>query len=257
MKITLKQMVQAGLHFGHRTQKWNPKMAPYIYRKQDGIHIIDCVKTYFYLQSVSKTLTKLASQGKTFLFIGTKKEATSLVAKTALICESFFVNQRWLGGMLTNWNTMKKSIARLNEFDLPEWQKKWKQLDKKEAAIIKKEKDRLERYLGGLKNMVSIPDVAIIVGQVEEMNAVRECQKLGIRSVTILDTNCDPTLADLFIPANDDSVASLELILTALSEAIKDGRKVFKEKNINGLSQQAKFKKEGFRRTKIFKTRKG
>ena len=159
--------------------------------------------------------------------------------------------------MLTNWNTMKKSIARLNEFDLPEWQKKWKQLDKKEAAIIKKEKDRLERYLGGLKNMVAIPDVAIIVGQAEEMNAVRECQKLGIRSVTILDTNCDPTLADLFIPANDDSVASLELILTALSEAIKDGRKVFKEKNTNGLSQKVKFKKEGFRKTKTFKTRKG
>lgn len=221
MITKIDEMVKTGVHFGHQAKKWNPKMAPYIYAEKNGIHIIDLIQTYFFLKNTVKFLTSEASQGKTFLFVGTKKQASRLIAKVALSCNSFYVNQRWLGGMLTNWKTIKTSIEKLNELqnlDLSNY-------SKKEIANFKKEKERLQKYLGGLKNMTSIPDVVIIVGQPEEINAVRECQKLGLRSVTILDTDCDPTLADLFVPANDDSVASLQFVLTEFVEAIKKGQK--------------------------------
>jgi small subunit ribosomal protein S2 len=200
-------------------------MAPYIYAEKNGIHIIDLVQTYFFLKKASTFLTSEAAQGKTFLFVGTKKQASRLIAKVALNCDSFYVNQRWLGGMLTNWRTIKTSIEKLNQLQSLEVSK----YSKKEIANLRKEKERLQKYLGGLKTMTSIPDVVIIIGQPEEINAVRECQKLGLRSITILDTDCDPTLADLFVPANDDSVASLQIILTEFVEAIKKGQKQFQE----------------------------
>nr|YP_009106176.1 ribosomal protein S2 [Binuclearia lauterbornii]AIT95051.1 ribosomal protein S2 [Binuclearia lauterbornii] len=230
MMTTIDEMVKTGMHFGHQAKKWNPKMAPYIYAERNGIHIIDLIQTYFYLKKVCKFLTENSAKGKTFLFVGTKKQASRLIAKTALNCNSFFVNQRWLGGMLTNWKTIKTSIDKLNELQ----KKDLDNFPKKEAANLKKEKERLQKYLGGLKNMTSIPDVVIIIGQPEELNAVYECQKLGLRSITILDTNCDPTLADLFIPANDDSVASIQLILTEFLEAIKKGEKQYKENKRKG-----------------------
>lgn len=225
MITKIDEMVKTGVHFGHQAKKWNPKMAPYIYAEKNGIHIIDLIQTYFFLKKASSFLTTEAAQGKTFLFVGTKKQASRLIAKIALNCDSFFVNQRWLGGMLTNWRTIKTSIEKLNQLqnlDLSNY-------SKKEIANFTKEKERLQKYLGGLKNMTSIPDVVIIVGQPEEINAVRECQKLGLRSVTILDTDCDPTLADLFVPANDDSVASLQLILNEFVDSIKKGQKQFQE----------------------------
>ena len=230
MITTIDEMVKTGMHFGHQAKKWNPKMAPYIYAERNGIHIIDLIQTYFYLKKVCKFLTENSAKGKTFLFVGTKKQASRLIAKTALNCNSFFVNQRWLGGMLTNWKTIKTSIDKLNELQ----KRDLDNLPKKEAANLKKEKERLQKYLGGLKNMTSIPDVVIIIGQPEELNAVYECQKLGLRSITILDTDCDPTLADLFIPANDDSVASIQLILTEFLEAIKRGEKQYKENKRKG-----------------------
>lgn len=217
----IDEMVKTGVHFGHQAKKWNPKMAPFIYAEKNGIHIIDLIQTYFFLKNTRNFLTNQAAQGKTFLFVGTKKQASRLIAKVALSCNSFYVNQRWLGGMLTNWKTIKTSIEKLNQLqnlDLSNY-------SKKEIANFRKEKERLQKYLAGLKNMASIPDVVIIVGQPDEINAVRECQKLGLRSVTILDTDCDPTLADLFVPANDDSVASLQLILTEFVEAIQKGQK--------------------------------
>jgi len=226
MITKIDEMVKTGVHFGHQAKKWNPKMAPYIYAEKNGIHIIDLIQTYFFLKSTANFLTSEASQGKTFLFVGTKKQASRLIAKVALSCDSFYVNQRWLGGMLTNWKTIKTSIKKLNELQTLDFSK----YSKKEVANFKKEKERLQKYLGGLKNMATIPDVVIIVGQPDEINAVRECQKLGLRSVTILDTDCDPTLADLFVPANDDSVASLQLILSEFVEAITRGQKQFIEK---------------------------
>lgn len=221
----IDEMVRTGVHFGHQVRKWNPKMAPFIYAEKNGIHIIDLIQTYLFLKKASQFLTKQASEGKTFLFVGTKKQASRLIAKTALNCDSFYVNQRWLGGTLTNWQTITTSIDKLNRLQ----NLKIKNLSKKEIANLKKQKDKLEKYLGGLKKMTSLPDVVIIVGQPEEINVVRECQKLGLRSVTLLDTDCDPSLTDFFVPANDDSIASLQFILTHFLEAIKKGQKQYQE----------------------------
>ncbi len=241
---SIDEMAQVGMHFGHQTRKWNPKMAPYIYAERNGMHIIDLIQTYEILKKVSKFLIESASQGKTFLFVGTKKPAIRLIAETALQCDSFYVNQRWLGGMLTNWKTIKTSIAKLNDLESQEKRGGFENLPKKEGATCKKEKERLQKYLGGLKKMFAIPDVVIIVGQPEEINAVRECQKLGIRSITLLDTDCDPSLADLFVPTNDDSVTSLRLLLTSFLEDIQKGQKQFKERPIQKKSLP--FKKRVF-----------
>lgn len=229
MAITIDEMVEMGLHFGHQARKWNPRMAPYIYTKRNGVHIIDLIQTCSHINQVSRFLTESASCGKTFLFVGTKKQAAGLIEKIATDTNSFYVNERWLGGMLTNWETMKLSIAKLNALEAQEKGGSLAKLPKKEAALCKKQKERLEKYLGGVKNMKLVPDIVVIVGQPEEMNAVRECKKLGLRSITILDTNCDPTAADLFVPANDDSVPSLRFLLKAFREAILKGQKLFLE----------------------------
>lgn len=245
MIINIDEMLKNGVHFGHQSKKWNPKMAPYIYAEKNGIHIIDLVQTYFFLKKVSNFLINEAAQGKTFLFVGTKKQASRLIAKVALNCDSFYINQRWLGGMLTNWKTIKISIEKLNQLQ----NLQLTNYSKKEIANLKKEKEQLQKYLGGLKNMTSIPDVVIIIGQPEELNAVRECKKLGLRSVTILDTDCDPTLADLFVPANDDSVASLQIILNQFVDSIKKGQKKYQE------SQRKRNTKFSNKRNKIFENR--
>jgi small subunit ribosomal protein S2 len=234
MTTTIEEMVKAGMHFGHQVRKWNPKMAPYIYAERNGNHIIDLIQTFSHLKKVSEFLTNSAVENKKFLFVGTKKQATRLIEKTAIQCDSFFVNERWLGGMLTNWKTIKSSINKLNKLQMQEKYGNLSTLPKKEAALAKKENERLQKYLGGLKKMSSLPDVVIIIGQLEEMNAVLECRKLGIRSITILDTDCNPTLADLFIPANDDSVASLTILLREFLEAIQTGQKIYQEKQKKG-----------------------
>ena len=240
MVITIDEMVQMGLHFGHHARKWNPKMAPYIHSKRNGVHIIDLIQTYFYLKKASQFLTESAAQGKTFLFVGTKKQATRLISKAAIESQSFYINQRWLGGMLSNWDTMKTSITRLNELEMHEKYGGFEKLPKKEAALLRKQKERLEKYLGGVKKMGWIPDILIIVGQPDEMNAVRECRKLGRRSLTILDTDCDPSLADLFIPANDDSVPSLTFLLNSFVEAIGKGRTLFEERREEIASRRSR-----------------
>lgn len=230
MVTSINEMVKAEMHFGHHTRKWNPKMTPYIYAKRNGIYVIDLIQTYYHLQKVSKFLTEAASQGKKFLFIGTKKQASKLVAQAALQCDSHFVNQRWLGGMLTNWKTIKASIQQLNEIEVREKNKEFIALPKKQAATYKKRKEKLAKYLSGLQTMTSIPDVVIIIGQVEEINAVKECEKLNLRTVTILDTDCNPMLADLFVPANDDSVSSIKILLNEFMQSILAGQKIYKEK---------------------------
>lgn len=230
MVTSINEMVKAEMHFGHHTRKWNPKMTPYIYAKRNGIYVIDLIQTYYHLQKVSKFLTEAASQGKKFLFIGTKKQASKLVAQAALQCDSHFVNQRWLGGMLTNWKTIKASIQQLNEIEVREKNKEFLALPKKQAATYKKRKEKLAKYLSGLQTMTSIPDVVIIIGQVEEINAVKECEKLNLRTVTILDTDCNPMLADLFVPANDDSVSSIKILLNEFMQSILAGQKIYKEK---------------------------
>jgi small subunit ribosomal protein S2 len=229
-KQAIKKMVCAGMHFGHQTKNWNPKMDPYIYTARNGIHIIDLIQTYTQFKKVCSFLISSATQGKTFLFVGTKKQGARLIAKAAKRCDSYYVNQRWLGGMLTNWKTIKTSLDKLIELEKQELNGEFLNYSKKEAANLIKEKERLQKYLGGLKGMKKLPDVVIIVGQTEEIHAVYECKKLGITSVTILDTDCDPSLADLFISANDDSIASLQFLLTGFLEAIQKGKTKLTEK---------------------------
>ena len=238
-KIKLEEMIQSGMHFGHFTREWNPRMTPYIYGERNGRHIIDLVQTHYLLNEVLNFIEKSASQGKTFLFIGTKKQAAPLISEAALGCNSYYVNQRWLGGMLTNWQTIQKSIRKLKDYRLAEENGDWDLLKKQEVAKKRREQQRLEKYLGGLENMPTRPDVVIIIGQPEEIHAVRECRQLGIPTITLLDSNCDPTIADWFVPMNDDSVSGLRLILNAFENSIKIGQDKFNEMQ---LAKEAKRK---------------
>lgn len=229
MTTTLEEMVQLGLHLGHQARKWNPKMAPYIYDKRNGTHIIDIVQTVSQLKEISTFLTKAASENKTFLFVGTKKQISQIVKEAALDCQSYYLTQRWLGGMLTNWQTMKTSIARLTELKVLQKYGYLDKMPKKQAALLRKQLERLDTYLGGVESMKRIPDVVIIIGQPDERNAVLECKKLGIPTVTILDTDCDPSLADFFVPANDDSPGAVNFLLQKFGDAIREGQQMAQE----------------------------
>lgn len=253
--IPIEELLEAGVHFGHRVNKWNPKMAPYIFGERNGVHIIDLIQTLGYLEEAYTFLTKYQSPrrgstpgasalGNKVLFVGTKKQVSSIIQKQAENCNAHYVNHRWLGGLLTNWKTMKLCVNKLNTLKAEHFGSIGTSdsgtTTKKERAILKKQYDKLTKFYGGIQNMSEIPEIVIIVGQDVEMNAVQECQKLAMtrssttgnsgaktsgasalpRTITILDTNCDPSMADLFIPANDDSTKSVELILSKLAEAI-------------------------------------
>jgi len=222
--ISLSQLLEAGVHFGHKAYRWNPKMFPYIYSEVNNIHILDLVQSASLLKEANGYLESAASQGKTFLFIGTKRQASTLIAQEAKRCDSYYVNHRWLGGMLTNWVTLKNRIERLKDLEQQEANETFSLLTKKEAALRRKELDKLRRHLNGIKTMSQLPDVAIIVDQKREITAIRECRKLGIPIVSILDTNCDPDLIDIPIPGNDDAVRSIKLILKNLTDSILAGK---------------------------------
>jgi len=218
--ITLSQLLEAGVHFGHKAYRWNPKMFPYIYSEVNNIHILDLVQSATLLKKANSYLQFAASQGKTFLFVGTKRQASTLIAQEAIRCDSYYVNHRWLGGMLTNWITLKDRIKRLKTLEQQEADNTFNLLTKKEASLRRKELDKLRRHLGGIKNMEKLPDIAIIIDQKREITAIRECRKLGIPIISILDTNCDPDLVDIPIPGNDDAVRSIKLILQSLTDSI-------------------------------------
>jgi len=249
-QIKLEEMIQSGMHFGHFTREWNPRMAPYIYGERNGRHILDLVQSNYLHSKVLRFLEDSAAKGKTFLFVGTKKQAAPLIAKAALASNSYYVNQRWLGGMLTNWRTIQKSLRKLQDYRQAEERGDWNLLKKQEVARKKREQQRLEKYLGGLENMTKLPGVVIIIGQPEEIHAVHECRQLGIPTVTLLDSNCDPTLANWFIPANDDSVSALRLILNSFEKAIIAGQGKFNEnqavKASKNQGKQAGNKKSNF-----------
>jgi small subunit ribosomal protein S2 len=223
-ELTLAQLLQAGVHFGHKAYRWNPKMFPYIYTERNNIHILDLVQSVQLLKEANLYIESAAEQKKTFLFIGTKRQASSLIAQEAKRCNSFYVNHRWLGGMLTNWVTLKSRINRLKELEQQEADQIFELLPKKEAALRKTELEKLRKHLNGVKSMERLPDIAIIVDQKREITAIRECRKLGIPIVSILDTNCDPDLVDIPIPGNDDAVRSIKLILKSLTDSINLGR---------------------------------
>ena len=222
--ITLSQLLEAGVHFGHKAYRWNPKMFPYIYSEVNNIHILDLVQSATLLKEANNYVEKAARDGKTFLFIGTKRQASTLIAQEAKRCDSFYVNHRWLGGMLTNWSTLKERIEYLKNLEQQEADNTFDLLTKKEATLRRKELKKLRRHLDGIKSMKSIPDVAIVIDQKREMTAIRECRKLGIPVVSILDTNCDPDLVDIPIPGNDDAVRSIKLILNSLTDSIISGK---------------------------------
>jgi small subunit ribosomal protein S2 len=222
--ITLSQLLEAGVHFGHKAYRWNPKMFPYIYSEVNNIHILDLVQSATLLKEANNYLQSEAIQGKTFLFVGTKRQASTLIAQEAKRCDSFYINHRWLGGMLTNWTTLKDRIKRLKNLEQQEAENTFSLLTKKEAALRRKELQKLRKHLEGIKLMRDLPDVAIIIDQKREMTAIKECKKLGIPIVSILDTNCDPDLIDIPIPGNDDAVRSIKLILKSLTDSIITGK---------------------------------
>lgn len=222
--ISLSQLLEAGVHFGHKAYRWNPKMFPYIYSEVNNIHILDLVQSATLLKEATKFVELSAKEGKSFLFVGTKRQATTLIAQEAKRCDSFYVNHRWLGGMLTNWSTMKERIKHLKELEKQEVNNTFDLLTKKEAALRRKELKKLRQHLDGIKEMEKIPDIAIIIDQKREMTAIKECRKLGIPIVSILDTNCDPDLIDIPIPGNDDAVRSIKLILKLLTDSVITGK---------------------------------
>ena len=223
----LPQLLKAGVHFGHKTYRWNPKMFPYIYTERNGIHILDLVQTAQCLKKATLFLKLAAKKNKTFLFISTKRQASKLIADEARRCNSYYVNNRWLGGMLTNWTTLKNRIDRLKILEQQKIKGIFKLLPKKEAAKRQKEFEKLKKLLNGLKKMKKLPDVAIIIDQKREITAIRECRKLGIPIISIIDTNCNPDLIDIPIPGNDDAVRSIKLILRSLSDSILIGQLKF------------------------------
>jgi small subunit ribosomal protein S2 len=223
-EINLAQLLEAGVHFGHKAYRWNPKMFPYIYTERNNIHILDLIQSAQLLKEANSYLESAAQDNKTFLFIGTKRQASNLIAQEAKRCNSYYVNHRWLGGMLTNWVTLKNRITRLKLLEQQEAENVFNLLPKKEASLRKAELEKLRRHLNGIKDMEKVPDIAIIVDQKREITAVKECRKLGIPIISILDTNCDPDLVDIPIPGNDDAVRSIKLILNSLANSINLGR---------------------------------
>ncbi len=223
--ISVSEALDVAVHFGHQTNRWNPKMAQYIYGKKEGIHIIDLTKTVKKVQEAYEFLKKLAKGDKTFLFVGTKKQAQETILAEAQRAELFYVVERWLGGTLTNFQTLKKSVARLKELEKMEQTGQFDVLPKKEASKLKKEKAKLNKNFAGIKNMGKLPDCMFVVDSSREKIAVAEAKKLGIPIVGLIDTNCDPEEIDYPIPANDDTIRSIKLITSRLVDGILEGRK--------------------------------
>ena len=222
--ISMKQLLEAGVHFGHQTRRWNPKMAPYIYTERNGIHIIDLQKSVGMVDTAYRAVADIASQGGTLLFVGTKKQAQDAIREAAEKCGMYYVNQRWLGGTLTNFRTIQKSVKKLIEIEEMEASGTLAVYKKKEQSVMLKRKERLENFLGGIKEMKKLPDALFVVDPIEEHNAVAEARKLHIPVFALIDTNADPTTVDYPIPANDDAVRSITLMVGVIADAIVEAR---------------------------------
>ena len=222
--VSMKSLLEAGVHFGHQTRRWNPKMASYIFTERNGIHIIDLQQTVTMIQDAYDAVRKVSEEGGKILFVGTKKQARDAIESEAKRCNQYYVSQRWLGGMLTNYQTINKSIKRLEDLEKMEEDGTFDLLPKKEVAELMHEAERLERFLGGIKTMKGLPDMIFIVDPKKEHIAVNEARKLGIPIVAIMDTNADPDEADYVIPGNDDAIRSVKLITSAMANAVLEGR---------------------------------
>ncbi len=218
--ISMKQLLEAGVHFGHQTRRWNPKMAPYIFTERNGIHIIDLQKSVGKVDEAYTAISEIAAQGGTILFVGTKKQAQDAVKNEALRCGMFYVNERWLGGMLTNFKTIQSRIDRLHAIERMSEDGTFDVLPKKEVIELKKEWEKLEKNLGGIKNMTRIPDAIFVVDPKKEKICVQEAHSLGITLLGIGDTNCDPEELDYIIPGNDDAIRAVNLIVAKMADAV-------------------------------------
>nr|UKG23646.1 ribosomal protein S2 [Rhizophora apiculata] len=222
--INLEEMLEAGVHFGHGIRKWNPRMGPYISAKRKGIHITNLTRTARFLSEACDLVFDAASRTKQFLIVGTKKKAADFVMRAAIRSRCHYVNKKWLGGILTNWSTTETRLQKFRDLRMEQKTRRLNCLTKGDAARLKRQLSHLQTYLGGIKYMTGLPDIVIIVNQQEEYTALRECITLGIPTICLIDTNCDPDLADISIPANDDAIASIRFILNKLVVAICEGR---------------------------------
>jgi len=219
----MKELLEAGVHFGHQTKRWNPRMKEYIFGERNGIYIIDLQKTLKMFKEASKFVTDLTSQGKVILFVGTKRQAQDAIAEEANRCGMFYINQRWLGGLLTNWITVQKSVKRLQELDEMATDGRYELLTKKEVIRLERERKHLQANLAGIKNMRRLPDALFVVDSNNEAIAVKEARKLGIPVVAVVDTNCDPTVVDYVIPGNDDALRAIRLFTSKISDSVVEG----------------------------------
>jgi len=234
--ITMKELLEAGVHFGHQTKRWNPKMKEYIFGERNGIYIIDLQKTLKMFKEASKFVQDLAAEGKIILFVGTKRQAQDAIAEEATRCGCFYVNQRWLGGLLTNWVTIQKSVKRLKELDEMATDGRYELLPKKEVIKLERERKHLQANLAGIKNMTRLPDTLFVIDSNKEQIAVREARKLGIPVVAVVDTNCDPSEVDYVIPGNDDALRAIRLFATKIADSVSEGAQLMSEKQAADLA---------------------
>jgi small subunit ribosomal protein S2 len=242
-KAQIEDLLLAGSHFGHLTRRWNPKMKKYIFMERNGIHIIDLKKTSQLIDDAYNAVAKLVSDGKKILFVGTKKQAKAIIKEQAERCDSFYVCERWLGGMLTNFNTVRKSIKKLTDLQKDEESGNIEKYVKKERLIMTREKEKLEKVLNGIAKMTKLPGAIFIVDIKKEHIAIDEAKKLNIPTIAIVDTNCDPDLVDYIIPANDDAVKSIEIITKTISDAILEGNEMIRTRKMDE-SEEMKEKSE-------------
>ena len=230
--ISMKELLEAGVHFGHQTKRWNPKMKEYIFGERNGIYIIDLQKTLKLFKDAMRYVQEMASSGKTVLFVGTKRQAQEAIAEEATRCNMYYVNQRWLGGLLTNMATVQKSIKKLKELDAMATENNWEGRQKKEIVRLERERKHLNQNLCGIKDMNGLPDLLFVVDSNKEAIAVEEARKLGIPVVAVVDTNCDPDKVDYVIPGNDDALRAIRLFTTKVSDAVIEGRQLVSEHDL-------------------------
>ena len=243
-KVDLVQLIEAGAHFGHLTRRWNPKMKSYIFMEKNGIHIIDLKKTQAHLTESAEELAKLVADGKKVLFVGTKKQAKNVIETEARRCGQNWVSERWLGGMLTNFATIRKSVKRLSNIEKQETDGTFEKITKKERLFLTREKDKLKKVLEGVETMGKLPGALFIVDIKKEDIAVQEAHRLNIPVFAIVDTNCDPEEVDYLIPANDDAVKTVEIITQYMADAVIEGDSKLKEKKAEEVAEKERVKKE-------------
>ncbi len=229
--ISMKELLEAGVHFGHQTKRWNPKMKEYIFGERNGIYIVDLQKTLKLFKDAMRYVGEMAAQGKSVLFVGTKRQAQEAIAEEAARCSQFYVNQRWLGGLLTNMSTVQRSIKRLKELDAMAEEGNWDGRAKKEIIRLERERKHLNQNLAGIKDMNGLPDLLFVIDSNKEAIAVEEARKLGIPVVAVVDTNCDPDKVDYVIPGNDDALRAIRLFTNKIADAVVEGRQLATEQD--------------------------